>query len=158
MEMGESFWEFWQNISSSHGGGERMSWDMVKDPVMQVLERGLEYSMVRQRILAQNVANVETPHYRRKDVDFQSVFQDVLQRGETLPLSVTHRAHFQDQVENSQEARVLEEAYVVRQDRSGVDVEKEMVTVVENALYYQALARMVSDKLGLLRTVIREVR
>uniref|UniRef100_A0A7V3YLG2 Flagellar basal body rod protein FlgB n=1 Tax=Candidatus Caldatribacterium californiense TaxID=1454726 RepID=A0A7V3YLG2_9BACT len=135
-----------------------MSWDMVRDPVMQVLERGLDYSMVRQRILAQNVANVETPHYRRKDVDFQNVFRDVLQRGEALPLSVTHRAHFQDQAENSQEARVLEEEYVVRQDRSGVDVEKEMVTVVENALYYQALARMVSDKLGLLRTVIREVR
>jgi flagellar basal body rod protein FlgB len=39
-----------------------------------------------------------------------------------------------------------------------VDVEKEMTTVLENALYYQALARMVSGKLNNFGIVIREVK
>lgn len=128
------------------------------DRVIQVLLRGLDYSMARQRVLAQNVANVETPHYKRKDVDFASAFDEVLREKATLPLSVTHPKHFGDSAESLQSMNTIEEKYAVRQDRSGVDVEKEMATVLENALYYQALARMMSDKLGLLRTVIREVR
>lgn len=135
-----------------------MPFDIMMDAVMRVLARGLDYSMVRQRVLAENVANVETPRYKRKDVDFVGVFQEVLDKKSTLPLSVTHPRHFGASNESTEGFNTVEEGYSVRQDRSGVDVEKEMVLVLENALYYQALARMMSDKFGLLRTVVREVR
>ncbi|MCS7241164.1 MAG: flagellar basal body rod protein FlgB [Candidatus Caldatribacterium sp.] len=132
--------------------------DITMDRAMRVIVRGLDYAMMRQRILAENVANVETPRYKRKDVDFTSALHDALQKEDTLPLSVTHPKHFADSATDVPSVGTVEEAYAVRQDRSGVDVEKEMTIVLENALYYQALARMMSDKLGLLRTVIREVR
>lgn len=135
-----------------------MSFDILMDRAMRILERGLDYSMIRQRVLSENVANVETPRYKRKDVDFESAFQDVLRRGEDLPLSVTHPRHFGGDEDSASGVHVLEEEYSVRQDQSGVDVEKEMTIVLENALYYQALARMMSDKIGLLKTVVREVR
>ncbi|MBC7218350.1 MAG: flagellar basal body rod protein FlgB [Candidatus Caldatribacterium sp.] len=135
-----------------------MSFDILMDRAMRILERGLDYSMVRQRVLSENVANVETPRYKRKDVDFESAFQDVLRRGEDLPLSVTHPRHFGGDEDGTSGVHVLEEECSVRQDQSGVDVEKEMTIVLENALYYQALARMISDKIGLLKTVVREVR
>lgn len=135
-----------------------MSFDVTMDRTMRVVIRGLDYAMMRQRVLAENVANVETPYYKRKDVDFASAFEDVLREKDVLPLSTTHPEHFADGARETQAMRTVEEAYAVRQDRSGVDVEKEMTAVLENALYYQALARMMSDKLGLLRTVIREVR
>lgn len=135
-----------------------MSFDITMDRAMRVVVRGLDYAMMRQRILAENVANVETPYYKRKDVDFASAFEDVLREKDTLPLLATHPEHFVDGSKNAPSMGTVEEAYAVRQDRSGVDVEKEMTVVLENALYYQALARMMSDKLGLLRTVIREVR
>ncbi|MEN3202622.1 MAG: flagellar basal body rod protein FlgB [Atribacterota bacterium] len=135
-----------------------MPFDIMMDTTMRVLTRGLDYSMARQRVLAENVANVETPRYKRKDIDFVGVFQEVLKAKDALPLSVTHPRHFGESKESAKGFNTIEEGYSVRQDRSGVDVEKEMTLVLENALYYQALARMVSDKLGLLRTVIREVR
>lgn len=135
-----------------------MSFDITMDRTMRVVVRGLDYAMMRQRVLAENVANVETPYYKRKDVDFASAFEDVLREKDSPPLSTTHPGHFADGNESTPSVGTVEEAYAVRQDRSGVDVEKEMTVVLENALYYQALARMMSDKLGLLRTVIREVR
>lgn len=135
-----------------------MPFDITMDKAMRVLVRGLDYSMIRQRVLAENVAHVETPRYKRKDVDFASAFEDVLREKDILPLKATHPGHFVDGKEEEGEMHVFEEAYAVRQDRSGVDVEKEMTVLLENTLYYQALTRMVSDKLGLLKTVIREVR
>jgi len=132
----------------------------MEDITLRILERGLDLSMVRQRLLAENVANVETPGYKRKDLDFESVLEKEYQEAErpTLDLTRTHVAHLQGVGERKPVLTGEEEEIAVREDGGGVDVEKEMTTVLENALYYQALTRMVSGKLDNLRIAIREVR
>jgi flagellar basal-body rod protein FlgB len=116
--------------------------------------------MVRQRLLVENVANVETPGYKRKDLDFEAVLQREYRESEErkLPLARTNAAHLEKVGEEKPVLVGKEEEIVVRQDGSGVDVEKEMTTVLENALYYQALVRMVSGKLNNFGIVIREVK
>jgi flagellar basal-body rod protein FlgB len=132
----------------------------MEDVTLRILERGLDLSMVRQRLLVENVANVETPGYKRKDLDFEAVLQREYRESEErkLPLARTNAAHLEKVGEEKPALVGKEEEIVVRQDGSGVDVEKEMTTVLENALYYQALVRMVSGKLNNFGIVIREVK
>ena len=132
----------------------------MEDVALRILERGLDLSMVRQRLLVENVANVETPGYKRKDLDFETVLQKEYRESEKseLPLARTNVAHLGKVGEDKPVLVGKEEEIAVRRDGSGVDVEKEMTTVLENALYYQALARMVSGKLNNFGIAIREVK
>ncbi|MGQ9474357.1 MAG: flagellar basal body rod protein FlgB [Candidatus Caldatribacteriaceae bacterium] len=132
----------------------------MEDRTLRILEKGLDLSMIRQRLLVENVANVETPGYKRKDLDFESILQKQYQEGENqkLELKTTDLSHLKGITERTPLALTKEEEFSVRQDGSGVDMEKEMTTVLENALYYQTLSRMVSGKLNNLSVAIREVK
>lgn len=132
----------------------------MEDVTLGILERGLNLSMMRQRLLVENVANVETPFYQRKDLDFESILQQEYQDSSSrrLKLRRTSAIHLENGVGKRASLMGKEEEVVVRQDGSGVDIEKEMTTVLQNALYYQALTRMVSGKLDNLRIAVREVR
>lgn len=132
----------------------------MQDVTLRILERGLDLSMARQKLLVENVANVETPGYRRKDLDFESVLQKEYREvnKEDVKLRRTDVVHLEGTEKKESVLIGQEENVTVRQDGGGVDAEKEMTTVLENALYYQALTRMVSGKLDNLRIAIREVR
>ncbi|MDI3543086.1 MAG: flagellar basal-body rod protein FlgB [Candidatus Atribacteria bacterium] len=128
--------------------------EIIKDPVFQLLERGLDLSLVRQNLLVNNVANVETPNYERQDVNFEAYLRKSEEREN---LWLTHPRHLLPDNGETSLTKGAEE-YAVRQDGGGVDVEKEMTLVLENSIYYQTLTRMISEKFGLLETVIKEVR
>lgn len=128
--------------------------EIIQDPVFRLLERGLDLSLARQSLLINNVANTETPGYQRQDLNFEACLKETEKKGD---LQLTHPNHL---APGKGEGTITEgvEQYSVRQDGGGVDMEKEMTLILENALYYQTLTRMVSKKLGLLGTVVREVR
>ena len=128
--------------------------EIIKDHVFQLLEKGLDLSLVRQNLLVNNVANAETPNYQRQDVNFEAYLRENEEKGN---LRLTHPNHLLPEGGETSIAKGVEE-YAVRQDGGGVDMEKEMTLILENSLYYQTLTRMVSEKFNLLGTVIREVR
>jgi flagellar biosynthesis/type III secretory pathway M-ring protein FliF/YscJ len=55
--------------------------DVMLDPVVNSLEKYLDLLSVRQKLIASNIANVDTPGYKTRDVDFQSEFQSMLEGG-----------------------------------------------------------------------------
>lgn len=128
--------------------------EIIKDPVFQLLERGLDLSLARQNLLVNNVANVETPNYERQDVNFEAYLRKSEEREN---LWLTHSNHLLPDNGETSITKGAEE-YAVRQDGGGVDVEKEMTLILENSIYYQTLTRMISEKFGLLGIVIKEVR
>ncbi len=133
----------------------------IQDSTLRMLGRGLDLSMARQKLLVDNVANAETPEYRRKDMEFLSLLLQEYEKEERKELSLqkTHSEHLTGTQERwGMKEFSQEESIVVRQDGSGVDIEREMTMVLENALYYQALTRMASGKLNGLSIAIREVK
>lgn len=136
-----------------------MSVQILHERTIALLERGLDGSAFRQGVLSGNVANLETPGYHRYDMDFAGYLDEGLQaKKEKLPMMVTHEKHFPHGPEKVKGLQKELEDFTVRQDSSGVDVEKEMTLVLQNTLYHQTLSRLISDKLNGLRTVAREVR
>ncbi|BER91325.1 flagellar basal body rod protein FlgB [Atrimonas thermophila] len=129
------------------------------DRVFTLLERGLDFAAQRQELLASNIANVETPGYKRRDLDFESLLKGLEEQGGELNLARTSSRHLPGYVARSEELfPVKEENITIRDDGSSIDVEREMVTLLENGLYYQTLSKLTAGKFNLLRTVLKEVR
>lgn len=106
----------------------------------RLLEKGLQAASLRQRILANNVANVMTPGFKRSRVEFEDQMAAALGSGAD-PEAV------QPKVEVDKDS-------LGRPDGNNVDIELEMTRMAENQIYYAALTRQLSDQFARLRTVI----
>lgn len=125
-------------------------------PVFNVLEKSLDASSQRQRVLSNNVANVDTPNFKRSDVDFQKVLGQALgENGEELDLKVTSPMHLPGVELSAQSGVVTDQSSSLRTDGNNVDIDREMANVAENGLYYNSVTQAVSSQLGLLRMVIQ---
>lgn len=126
-------------------------------PVINVLQKGLDASSQRQRVLSNNVANADTPNFKRSDVDFQKVLGQALgEVGGDLPLKVTSPLHLQKMDTANLSGVVTDQSSTFRTDGNNVDIEREMTNVAENGLYYNSVTQAVSSQLGLLRMVIKQ--
>ncbi|AET70264.1 flagellar basal-body rod protein FlgB [Desulfosporosinus orientis DSM 765] len=125
-------------------------------PVMSILQKGLTASSMRNQVLSNNVANIDTPNFKRSDVDFQTIFDQALGRkSEILPLKLTSPRHIPGIQEGSQSGIVTDRSTTIRNDGNNVDVDREMAFVAENGLYYNSLTTALSSQLGLLKMVVK---
>ncbi|GAB6152475.1 flagellar basal body rod protein FlgB [Desulfosporosinus burensis] len=128
----------------------------LDNPILTVLEKGLNASSLRQKVLADNVANVDTPGFKRSDVDFQQALNAALgTSGSTLSLKTSVPRHFAIGTAENQSLVQTDHSTSLRNDSNNVDIDREMTNVAENGLYYNALTRTISSQLGMLRMVIK---
>lgn len=132
---------------------------------MQILERGLEASNLRHTVMAQNLANVNTPNYKAARVLFEEYLQRALtggaDQGPTLALVTTHQRHLGAAPVAPAQVRPVvtrDTAHAGRPDGNNVDLEAEMARVAANQVWYQALARQVNDEFARLRMAASEGR
>lgn len=128
----------------------------LNGPVLNVLQKGLEASSLRQQVLSDNVANIDTPNFKRSDVDFQAVLGAALgEKSETLALKISSPKHIPGHALGGGSVIVTDQTTSMRNDGNNVDVDHEMSNVAENGLYYNSLTRAITSQLGLLRMVIK---
>jgi flagellar basal-body rod protein FlgB len=105
------------------------------------LERALSGSALRQQAIAQNIANVNTPGYRRQDVDFQSALAAAWDGGAPSVESVTPRTE-------------ADTSAVMRADGSSVDIDQEAATQAQNGLQYEAVSTVMKTRVAILKSAI----
>jgi flagellar basal-body rod protein FlgB len=108
---------------------------------MQLLGNALDGAQQVHRVVSQNIANVNTPGYQTRQVDFQKLIQQ-------LELNSEHGAPPDDVV--VQKVKGLAE----RVDGNNVDMEREMGQLKKNALAYQAYSHLMASKLATMRRAI----
>jgi len=126
---------------------------------IDLLEKSLSAASLRQRVMANNIANANTPGFKKSDVIFEDLLSQALNRGPGLRQVRTHERHLSREaasVAQVQPQIVSSNATAVRNDGNNVDVEAEMANIAQNNLYYNALAQQVSGKLNALKTVINQ--
>ena len=70
--------------------------ELLNTPLMNILEKSLDASSLRHKVLSNNIANVDTPDFKRSDVDFNQVLGEVMgQATGELPLKVSSERHLQ---------------------------------------------------------------
>lgn len=116
----------------------------------------LDASAERQRVIASNIANAETPGYQAKEV----VFEELLQREEaTKAASFAHRTqpgHLGGL--GSKEPKPITRPRASSEPNTGVNnvsLERETTEMAENTLHFQALAQLLANKYRSIRDAIR---
>lgn len=129
--------------------------EIFSNPVMVSLTKGLDAEALRQRIIANNVANVNTPNFKKSTVAFESLLKKALGR-ESLEMITTNPKHFSGtpQLAELKPEVNLNETTTMRTDGNNVDIDEEMTNLAANGIQYQATARELSDRISLLSFVI----
>ena len=124
---------------------------------IDLLSRAANYSWKRETILANNLANADTPTYKRKDIDFSRVLLDEMVK--TGVASGTENAGMI--VRQMEPEQVVAPVYVdyedfsYRIDMNNVDPDTENVELASEQLRYQMLTSSMSHEFGLMRTAMQ---
>jgi flagellar basal-body rod protein FlgB len=115
---------------------------MATTPLMQLLQGYLKVASDRQQVVASNIANVDTPGYHARDINFQSAMQQVMNEGdnnvELAPASI--------EVEGLPE----------RPDGNNVNVDRESLLLSQTQLQYQMGVQLIKSEFHRLLTAIKD--
>ncbi|MCP3739087.1 flagellar basal body rod protein FlgB [Rossellomorea sp. BNER] len=117
-----------------------------------VLEAGLNYSSLKQKITSQNIANIDTPNYKAKEVSFNQHFQNALHN---LEANRTDPRHFTFSNGSSHPTVIQKKNFQYNHNGNGVDLDKEMTELAKNQIYFNALSDRMNGKFNSLKSVIR---
>ena len=120
-------------------------------PILSMLRTRMQWHQERQRVLAENVANANTPGYRARDLAPPN-FERTLQA--SLALARTDTAHLGASAGGTQFAEAREPHYEVRPRGNGVSHEDEMLKLAGNQMDYDAVTSIYTHSLALIKTAL----
>jgi len=121
-------------------------------PILSMLRQRMEWHQERQRVLAENVANADTPNYHARDLappDFSHEMQAALTLDRTNPLHITAQAGG-----GSAFATDSSDRYQIRPRGNSVTHEDEMMKVASNQMDYEAVTSLYTRSLALIKLAI----
>lgn len=126
-------------------------------PTQYLLNKGLDAASVRNKVIADNIANVDTPKFKRREVIFEENIKKVLEKNNiNVKLRTTDSRHMQIVEKNTQtepEIRTLNDLSY-RNDENNVDIDVETAKMAKNKIFYDALGQSMSNEIRLLRMAI----
>lgn len=146
--------------------------DLITSLTTQAMNKAMDGLSKRHQAIASNLANVETPNYRRRDVNFEGALDRAIQtanqqgahgrqasNNESMVLRTTRDGHIaMGQTESTVDNVPLEVTEIkdqkYRTDGNSVDVENEMAQLAKNTQRFVALSNMQSRNVKSLRSVI----
>lgn len=123
------------------------------DHTMNILERSLDYSALKNNVISNNIANVDTPNYKAKKVEFKSVLNEALTN--QLETKRTHPKHIPFNNQRTPFQIVSNHQTMYNHNGNNVDIDKEMSELAKNQIYYRGLVDRINGKFSTLQTVIR---
>ncbi|PIC71797.1 flagellar basal body rod protein FlgB [Sporosarcina sp. P16b] len=119
---------------------------------INLLEKGLNYSSAKGKAISQNIANVDTPNYKTKNVNFKEVFSN--ENSKVLEAYKTDSKHLD--FTHSMPSKTFDISnFRYRQDRNGVDMDKQQADLAANQIYNSALIERLNGKFNSLQSVIK---
>jgi len=128
--------------------------------VFQVLQNALQVSNLRQQVYANNIANADTPGYKRQDVSFESLLKSAMMEPlnasgsgaqglntTTVTPNFAAMAQIQPNI-------VTDTSTTVDNNGNNVDVDAEMSRLAENQIRYNALTQDIRTRLTRMQTAI----
>jgi flagellar basal-body rod protein FlgB len=126
------------------------------DKALGIHEQAVNVRVQRAEILANNIANGDTPNYKARDIDFQSILQGVQDGQQPLKMARTDTGHSSGLVSPDFTAELMYRIPTQPSvDGNTVDVQEEMARYSKNAVDYQASFEFLNKKFKGLSNAIR---
>jgi len=120
---------------------------------INVLDKAADASWKREQLITNNIANVNTPGYKRKDVDFEGALQEALGKSQYVSLD--------QKIRNVNFGRLEPDTYTdyasfsYRTDGNNVDIDTENVELASEQIRYTAITNSISHEISRLKSVIK---
>ncbi len=135
------------------------------------LESALMVSNIKHKVTANNIANVDTPYFKRSEVAFEAYLKEYLDKMENpkkdiigdskLAMALTNSRHISIYKNKTEEPGLFLGATIrtvddqtMRTDQNNVDIDIEMAEMAKNTIYYQAVSQRINGYFSSLRSVI----
>ena len=110
---------------------------------IELLTRLLDVAVLRQNVVAQNVANVNTPGYSIMEVSFDASLRDAVAASD-----------WRERLPGVSAEVVTSDKGTERADGNSVDVDMEMARLQKNGIYFQVYTQMLANELAQFRSAI----
>jgi len=132
---------------------------LFSDPTPKLIRKSLDFNTQKAAILATNIANSETPGYKAVRVKFDELLQQA-SGGKELPLKTTDKKHIDASGSGkSRSEPVMEiDRSTGRLDGNNVNMEKEMTSLAETQLAYEAAISAMLKRGSIVKSAITESR
>lgn len=121
---------------------------------VDLLTTAADYSWSRNEIINSNIANVDTPNYKRQDLSFESVLQTAVSKaaGSSKNLTQVVRSIDYDKLQPILYTDNANLSY--RIDENNVDIDTEQVELASNQLYYEGVVDSIKQNFDRIRTAL----
>lgn len=127
----------------------------------ELMAKALDYRARRQSLISSNIANIDTPYYRPRDVRFEEALlekqrQIYRQPGKTLGLATTHNNHMEAKKETAtdQPQVFIRDGHMARNDGNSVDLDTETTEMAKNSTMYTAIVNALKKDSAIFRSVL----
>ena len=120
---------------------------------VNVLGKAADASWIRNDLIANNIANYDTPGYKRQDIDFEDALKKAIQSADGSSMDA--------RVSNLRKGSLDVSAYTdygdysYRLDQNNVDIDTEQVQLAENQIRYQALMDGINNEFSNLKSAMK---
>ncbi len=127
---------------------------------INVLQRSLDVSSTRQRLITNNISNVDTPGYKTMDVSFKDILnteEDNISNNLSFQGKSSDSRHFiigQNQDNTYQPQIITQKDTSMLINENNVDIDYQMAILAENNIYYNSLTEILNKEFSMLRYVI----
>ncbi|WP_111496431.1 MULTISPECIES: flagellar basal body rod protein FlgB [Marinobacter] len=118
-------------------------------------EKALNVRVQRAEVLANNLANADTPGFKARDIDFKAALGNAQSQASSLPLERTSSGHIDPQAAMTERAALMyRNPYQPSLDGNTVDAQQEESRFMRNAMDYQASFQFLNSKFqGLTKAI-----
>jgi len=132
---------------------------LTNDQTLMLLKKGMDATSLRHKLIAHNIANVETPGFKASDTNFKDQLNKLLGEEENLRIANTRGKHissappiqlselFPQIIKTKGSSRV--------EDGNNVDIDAQMTNLSENTLEFRAYHRAMGDMLSIITSAVR---
>ena len=122
---------------------------------VNLLKSAADASWTREEVLTNNLANVDTPNYKRQDVEFSSYLANALQRSGKNSASLTQRVN--NVIYNDLAIRTYTDNSTLsyRTDGNNVDLSTENVELASEQINYNALIDSMNNEFSRFKAVLK---
>ncbi|MDQ0193498.1 flagellar basal body rod protein FlgB [Paenibacillus wynnii] len=130
---------------------------LLNNVSFQRMQGGMEAANKRQSVLSNNVANVDTPNFKRSDVSFESFLQQQdkgLKPQLSAKVSDSRHFAFGNQLVVPASVVTTDEVSSMNNNDNNVDIDREMALSAENQLRYNSYIQQINSQISMMRTVV----
>ncbi|WP_294343045.1 flagellar basal body rod protein FlgB [uncultured Clostridium sp.] len=118
----------------------------ISSVAYNLLKDDLNVSALRNRVIANNISNINTAGYKRKYVSFEDTLQNTIK---SVSLKTSSEKHISSSSESGDERIITDNSTSTRSDGNNVDIDTEMVNLTANNMMYESLTTALNNRFAI---------